>query len=211
MWFWSTTRGGTGAGTVPSLLAQTKNAIQELGTEVRSVLGVGAAPAQRSAATSPPAKASRPRTTRPRPDASRATVIPSEPVQLAPPLELAPVVVAADAQVAVEAFAPADEVPEGERLIPVYSSTDLDVRPALLLYPQLPPPLLAERRAGVVNSMELVVSESGTVVQVRLIDGPRRMPDMMLLSGAKMWKFRPAVKDGEPVRYRTVVSWSGIP
>jgi hypothetical protein len=100
---------------------------------------------------------------------------------------------------------------EPEQSIPVYSSADLDVRPPLLLHPQLPPPLVDERRARMVNTMELVVSESGTVLQVRLIDGPRRMPDMMLLSGAKMWRFQPAVKDSEAVRYRTVVSWSGLP
>jgi hypothetical protein len=37
------------------------------------------------------------------------------------------------------------------------------------------------------------------------------MPDMMLLSGAKLWKFTPAYKDGEPVRYRTVLTWKGFP
>ena len=55
------------------------------------------------------------------------------------------------------------------------------------------------------------MSERGDVMHVRLIDGPRRMPDMMLLSGAKMWRFQPAVKDGDPVRYRTVVSWLAGP
>jgi hypothetical protein len=33
------------------------------------------------------------------------------------------------------------------------------------------------------------------------------MTDMLLLSGAKLWKFEPATKDGQPVRYRTTVSW----
>jgi len=215
IWFWSTTRGGTGADTVPSLIAHTKSAIQDLGTGVRSVLGVGApvapSPAQVGATSPPVARASRPRATRPRPDGSRATLIPPEDVQLAPRLESAPVVPATDLQSAVEPSVPLGDIQEGEQPPLVYSRTDLDVRPPLLLYPQLPPPLLAERRAGVVNSMEIVVSESGSVVQVRLVEGPRRMPDMMLLSGAKMWRFKPAVKDGEPVRYRTVVSWSGIP
>jgi hypothetical protein len=37
------------------------------------------------------------------------------------------------------------------------------------------------------------------------------MADMMLLSGAKLWRFSPAVKDGKPVRYRTTLSWTVFP
>jgi outer membrane biosynthesis protein TonB len=59
--------------------------------------------------------------------------------------------------------------------------------------------------------MEIVVSATGEVERVRLVNGPTRMPDMMLLSAAKSWRFRPALKDGEPVRYRTTASWTGFP
>jgi hypothetical protein len=59
--------------------------------------------------------------------------------------------------------------------------------------------------------MELVVAPDGRVESVRLVNGPTRMPDMMLLSGAKAWRFTPAVKDGIAVRYRTSVSWTGFP
>jgi hypothetical protein len=37
------------------------------------------------------------------------------------------------------------------------------------------------------------------------------MPDMMLLSRAKLWKFGPAMKDGHPVRYRLVLKWEVNP
>jgi hypothetical protein len=95
----------------------------------------------------------------------------------------------------------------------LYSTEDTDVLPPVLLYPQLPPPVMIARpgTAPPVNRMELVVSAEGTVERVRLVDGPTRMPDMMLLSGAKLWRFTPAVKDGEPVRYRAIVTWSGFP
>jgi hypothetical protein len=33
----------------------------------------------------------------------------------------------------------------------------------------------------------------------------------MLLSGAKAWRFQPASRDGEAVRYRALVSWAGTP
>jgi outer membrane biosynthesis protein TonB len=64
---------------------------------------------------------------------------------------------------------------------------------------------------GLVNRMELVVASDGSVERVRLVSAPKRMADMMLLSGAKLWKFTPAVKDGVPVRYRTMVSWTVFP
>jgi hypothetical protein len=37
------------------------------------------------------------------------------------------------------------------------------------------------------------------------------MADMMLLSGAKNWEFDPALKDGQPVKYRLELSWAATP
>jgi hypothetical protein len=213
MWLWSTIR-GTGESTGPSLMTSAKSAIQELHTEVREVLGVGAPPVSRGGkdpATSSPPRASRRRATRPRASGTRASKASPVVTAVTSRLDPEPVVTLADQGVPVQSSASVDSAEEPETPVPVYSSTDLDVRPPILIRPQLPPPLVAERRAGAVNSMELLVSESGAVLQVRIVEGPRRLPDMMLLSGAKMWKFQPAVKDGDPVRYRTVVSWSGIP
>jgi len=94
----------------------------------------------------------------------------------------------------------------------IYSGDDRDVQPPLMLSPQLPPPLMIGGPSdGRVNRMELVVAADGSVERVRLIGAPRRMADMMLLSGAKLWKFTPAIKDGVPVRYRTMVSWMVFP
>jgi outer membrane biosynthesis protein TonB len=76
----------------------------------------------------------------------------------------------------------------------------------------MPPPLIVGASSeGIVNSMELVIATDGSVERVRLVSVPRRMADMMLLSGAKLWRFSPAVKDGEPVRYRTTLSWTVFP
>lgn len=92
----------------------------------------------------------------------------------------------------------------------VYSSSDGDVVPPVLRSPQLPLPVLAATSSDM-NSMELLISEEGTVETVRLVSVPKRMPDMMLLSGAKMWTFRPASRDGRAVRYRLVLSWTATP
>jgi hypothetical protein len=95
----------------------------------------------------------------------------------------------------------------------IYSAADADVQPPVMMYPSLPPTVFVARNADVtvINRMELVIAPDGTVERVRLVNGPTRMPDMMLLSGAKLWKFTPAIRNGEAVRYRTTVTWSGFP
>jgi hypothetical protein len=91
----------------------------------------------------------------------------------------------------------------------LYSEQDRDVVP-----PQtsegLPGPTFA-RWTTRTNAMELIVSETGTVERVRLVTPPQRMPDMMMLSRAKVWKFTPAMKDGRPVRYRLLLTWEVNP
>jgi hypothetical protein len=100
----------------------------------------------------------------------------------------------------------------GEVDITIYSGDDDDVRPPMMRSPQLPAPLmLSGSRSDLVNRMEILVAADGSVERVRLVGSAARMPDMMLLSGAKLWKFTPAMKDGDPVRYRTFVTWSGFP
>jgi hypothetical protein len=54
--------------------------------------------------------------------------------------------------------------------------------------------------------MELVISKMGRVQQVKLSAPPKRMTDMLLLSGARRGNSR-GVEGRQPVRYRTVVSW----
>jgi hypothetical protein len=92
----------------------------------------------------------------------------------------------------------------------VYSKADADVVPARLVSAQRGGPTFRNMEAAV-NTMELIVSKQGRVEEVRLISPPRRMTDMLLLSGAKTWKFVPALKDGQPVRYRTQFSWDATP
>ena len=88
---------------------------------------------------------------------------------------------------------------------PIYSKDNPEVIPARLMTE------LSSSGTGTllsdINSMELVISKMGRVQQVKLAAPPKRMTDMLLLSGAKTWRFTPALKDGQPVRYRTVVSW----
>ena len=93
---------------------------------------------------------------------------------------------------------------------PVYSRNDPDVIPARLLTVQKGGPTFTDR-PGDVNQMELVISKQGRVEQVKLLTPTKRMTDMLLLSGAKTWKFTPAIRNGQPVRYRTQFSWETTP
>jgi len=93
---------------------------------------------------------------------------------------------------------------------PIYSQSDSNVTPPAFLYPQLPPQTLSGFQPDM-NTIELIVSETGTVERVRLLSTPKRMPDMMLLSNAKNWVFEPALKDGRTVRYRLELSWTATP
>jgi outer membrane biosynthesis protein TonB len=87
----------------------------------------------------------------------------------------------------------------------VYTASDSDVMPAMLLRPVLPampPPDVPPSQIG---TLELVVDEQGDVERVRLISPPNRYHERMLVAHAKTWKFRPAIRDGQPVKFRTVV------
>ena len=93
---------------------------------------------------------------------------------------------------------------------PIYSQDDPDVTPAKLLTTREGGPLFRGMVPDM-NTMEMVVSEQGRVEQVRLLTPAKRMTDVLLLSGAKTWKFAPALRDGQPVRYRTMFSWPSVP
>jgi hypothetical protein len=88
----------------------------------------------------------------------------------------------------------------------VYTDADREVEPPIMVYPQVRPGTLAGPESDF-NTMEIVVSERGMVEQVRLLTTPKRMTDMMLLSGAKTWRFEPASVAGAPVRYRMAITW----
>ena len=92
----------------------------------------------------------------------------------------------------------------------IYSGADADVVPARLIKAQTSGPVF-RNMASTVNTMELIISKQGRVEEVKLTSPTKKMTDMLLLSGAKTWKFVPATKDGQPVRYRTQFSWEETP
>ncbi len=96
----------------------------------------------------------------------------------------------------------------------VYSADDQDVVAPVAIYPQLPTSLPPGVRPEEVSVIEVLVNEDGRVESARMPDAPRHMGAAVVttnsLSAAKTWIFRPAMKDGQPVRYRKII-WLATP
>jgi len=89
-----------------------------------------------------------------------------------------------------------------------YGPNDADVTPPVVLSQQLPPwrpSKLAATRRDYQGAVALVIDESGNVESVALLTSLQPEYNPVLLKAAREWKFRPATKDGLPVRYRKVV------
>lgn len=87
----------------------------------------------------------------------------------------------------------------------VYSSAFPDVKPPVMVTPQITSPRALSLGPQAASTIELLVDESGRVERVRLVSQPSRILAMMLLSAAKNWQFRPALNDGRPVKYRLLL------
>jgi hypothetical protein len=59
---------------------------------------------------------------------------------------------------------------------------------------------------GQIGTLEILISRSGQVEAIRLHTPLNRYHERMIVSAAKAWRYRPALKDGKPVRYRLISS-----
>lgn len=93
----------------------------------------------------------------------------------------------------------------------IYSVDDPGVVAPVLPRPYLPqpPPNIPPTRS--VGVLEVVVDMKGRVESVRLRSPGNRYRDRWWVSVAKNWRFRPALKDGQPVRFRTQVLLTDFP
>ena len=87
----------------------------------------------------------------------------------------------------------------------VYSSSDPEVDAPIGVRPQLPAVLPSDIDMKNLSKIEVLVLPDGSVGSVKLIGRPRSVLEGMLLSAAKAWKFRPAMKGNQPVAYRKLV------
>ena len=90
-----------------------------------------------------------------------------------------------------------------------YDSRDAEVQPPVIASPNVPAPRrVAAGREGA-PAIEIVINEHGGVESARANVSPRTIGEATLvmsqLSAVKTWNFRPAIKDGRPVKYRLMV------
>jgi hypothetical protein len=87
----------------------------------------------------------------------------------------------------------------------VYTAGSPDVVAPVPVRPHVPKALPPGLGPGDVARIELVINADGNVASVKLLGQARTMNDAMMLSAAKAWRFRPAMRAGVPVQYRTAV------
>jgi hypothetical protein len=84
----------------------------------------------------------------------------------------------------------------------LFSAADASVVPPTLLRPRLPTRSSAGSSEESLPQVELLVSRTGEVESVKLLTRPADVRAAMMLSAIKTWRFEPATRDGQPVRYR---------
>jgi TonB family protein len=91
----------------------------------------------------------------------------------------------------------------------VYGAQHSDVKKPVAMSKPMPewrPASQTEQKMIFEGALEFVVGEDGKVVSVRLLDSVHQSYDAELLRQAMHWSFKPATKNGVPVRYRYAVS-----
>jgi len=91
----------------------------------------------------------------------------------------------------------------------VYGSEDLDVIPPVIVDQRMPAwippnPILAPRMFH--GTLEVIVGEDGAVASRTMLEPAFPSYDWDLLNAAQRWKYRPATRDGRPVKYRKVIA-----
>jgi len=119
-------------------------------------------------------------------------------------------VAAAAASAKVKAPEPAPPAaPSGPPPIRVYGVDDKDVVPPAEIKRTLPPwkptgPLADKlQHSGVVR---VVIDEQGKVESVSLIRSVAPTYDPLLLAATKEWLFKPATRNGQPVKFQKVIA-----
>lgn len=187
---------GPATAAVEAISATGKQVAEAATTAIASLIG-GSTTLPSNASPAAPAPVSPPPATTPPRRAASAPKVDQLPTGPPPPaaVQPPPPVVAP----AVEPPAPGP-VPAFEDVI--YAAKDTDVRAPELVYPQLPTRPVGVSPLDRPGEFVILVLEDGTVGEVRLVPAADRLQDRMMVSAVKAWKFRPAERNGQPVRYR---------
>jgi hypothetical protein len=146
---------------------------------------------------------------------SQSAVAPSSPSEPSSPIELqaaAPPAAPESSQLSSDALPAAvmPKYPMPPPAPPVYSSNDVGVVPPVQTYPRYVESIGPNHPNA--SPFQVVIDENGLVESAVLarypVDMRQAVSGTMLLSAAKAWRFQPATKDGQPVKYRRVIWFS---
>ncbi len=87
----------------------------------------------------------------------------------------------------------------------LYSDSSVGVVPPRQISRGLPATSPFGIPANRIGTLEMIIARDGTVEFVKLHTPLNRHHERMIVSPAKAWLFRPATKNGKPVRYRISV------
>lgn len=90
----------------------------------------------------------------------------------------------------------------------IYSVDDTDVTPPVAILQEIPRwPFTGGQGRPLEGIIEIVVAESGAVESAAIRRSAISFYDSLLLQGAKAWRYQPARKDGQPVKYRRLIKF----
>jgi hypothetical protein len=88
----------------------------------------------------------------------------------------------------------------------IYTSADTDVSPPRPVGRRLPAVPPAGLNAKTTGRLEILINRAGQVEAVKLYSPLNAYHDRMIVSAAKAWRYRPALRNGKPVRFSLVLS-----
>ena len=118
---------------------------------------------------------------------------------------------AGTAQASATAEAPAVPAPTATKAatpndpMHIYGSTDGDVKPPTAIAQNLPawnPATAGEKRTRFTGVVEVIINEDGSVLSAMMRESVQPAYDALLLKAASAWKYKPATRNGSPVKYR---------
>jgi TonB family protein len=91
----------------------------------------------------------------------------------------------------------------------IYSAQDADVKAPITVSHDMPawnPANAVEKKSSFSGIIELVIDENGMVMSATMRQGTLAAYDAALVKAAANWKFKPATRNGAPVKYRVHLS-----
>ena len=119
-----------------------------------------------------------------------------------PPLPVAPTPVIPPAAAPAPPAVAAAAAPTPQR---IYSTADTNVLMPAVIRQELPP--FSGRPTGSsTGALEIVINERGQVESATIRESVSPVYDRLAVDAARSWRYKPAMLDGMPVRYRKMIS-----